>query len=148
MNFFFIYFFTYILTLSGFLLGKSTTDEHKEIKKYILKYYTKIIISLFYMISIGLFYEQTLITILISILFIFHISFWKKKDILHFMNIISLGILLPIYYYLKLEYVYIVLILICVIIAINSFKKFNRKEIAYEIIFYIMTFVVINTILK
>ena len=31
-----LYFFSYAFTLFGFLLGKSTLEEHSEIKKYIM----------------------------------------------------------------------------------------------------------------
>lgn len=148
MSLFFLYFFSYILTLSGFLLGKSTKEEHKEIKKYILNYYTKIILSIFYIISIGLFYNQIMISFLIGLIFILHISFWTKKNLLALFNIISLSILFLIYYYLKIDYLSLILILIGVILIINSFKKFKLKEILYEISIYIILYVILNAILK
>ena len=101
---FYFYIFSYILTLSGFLLGKSTKEEHKEIREYVkIAIYFLALISYialgFSIIFRGLSILAYLIFILGTLLFYFSL---KNKDLEDLHDIILIGSLAIIgldYYY-------------------------------------------------
>ncbi len=132
-----LYISSFFLLQLGFLLGKSTVAEHKEIKRYVL-IISEIFKILFYMSLVYLFYDSLFI-VLFLILFVFHIISKKTQnfDLLNFHNIVLLALSLLL---INESYLFLVLILIFSIIFENSFRNFKFKEELYSFIFYIIIY--------
>ncbi|MCA9495353.1 MAG: hypothetical protein KC589_00275 [Nanoarchaeota archaeon] len=137
----YLYFLTYLLTLSGFLLGKATKEEHDEIK-ITVQSISILLISSFYLILFYLFYNTKIFFILLLFLIIFLLSF-KIKLFFPFHNILILAlsfILLNSYY--GGDYLAFILIMIFTMILFNSFKNFKFKEEIYSIILFGIIYVI------
>jgi hypothetical protein len=138
-----LYISSFFLSQLGFLLGKSTLAEHKEIKKYTL-FTSECFKLLFYASLVYLFYDSYLI-ILFLILFAFHIisKRYNNSDLLNFHNILLLSLSLLLIYK---SYLFLVLILIFSIIIENSFREFRLKEELYSLIFYVIIYLLFGII--
>lgn len=144
VNLFISYFISYILTLSGYLLGKSTTEEHKEIKKFILIARDSLIL-IFYILLLLIFHDS-LWSIYFIILFIFFFVGKNYKDeIKEFHEIISFSsfILLE---NIKSEYSYIIIILIWALILEKSLEKFVLKKEIYSLVVLAIVYFIFSLI--
>ncbi len=139
MEFFIFYIFSYFLTLLGFLLGKSTLEEHIEIKKTTLILVD--ILTLF--LYLGLFYLigfnfNLIIFILSFILFGFSFKFDLIKP-LH--DVFLFAIVFNFFYLNNFGFIYLVLFPMFFLVVQNSFDKFNFRELFYEILILILVFI-------
>lgn len=136
MNFIIIFYITYFLSYFGFLLGKSTEEEHKEIKKFI-NYIVDVLLiityaALIYTFKTNLFIISTIIVLII----LKFISKYHKKYFLDLHNVGLLSItLISFYKNLYIDEVYFTILPLLVLIFDNSFHKFNIKIELYKIIF-------------
>lgn len=143
INFILFYFFTYILTLCGFLLGNSTKEEHKEIKTRVL-FFSILLLIVFYILFIKTFWGKWLLisTIsLIMILFMIAKYILKSEDMKEFYYIALLASsLIAFWNYFELEIYYVLLIVVSMMFD-KSMKKFIlRKEVYSFIIFGLIYF--------
>lgn len=138
MNFFIFYTISYFLTYLGFLLGKATTEEHKEIKNIVF-IYIDILLIIFYLFMFYLIgFNLNLIIFIISFI-LFLLSF--KFKILRTLNDVFLFTITFCYFYLnKIDYLFLVLLPMFFLVLQNSFKKFDVKEVIYEVLILILVF--------
>ena len=135
MNFIIIYFTSYILTLCGYLLGRATKEEHKEIKKYV-NYAIDIIIVVTYISLFYVFRDNLLYIFILCILAILKMvsAFYKK----YLNNIHNIGLfavtLILCYKNSYFDEIYLALLPMLVLIFENSFHKFKIEEEIYKII--------------
>lgn len=124
----------YVTSFFGFSLGKSTLEEHNEIKVKALFFS-----YFFQLLSIlGLFYVNTIQSILLGIVLLLILIFGYLKN--HYMlefNALLLYIS-TFYFYFSSELFFITILPIISLIIENSFKKFNRKEEIYKLIIIIV----------
>lgn len=145
MNFFILYFSSFIISLSGFLLGKSTLEEHKEIKKIVFIFND--ILRIIVLIILIYFTYNTKYIYIISILVLIYIFSLKLKILRELIDIILLGFSLSFFYKIgDLTNIYYSLIPLFIIIIDNSFKKFNLKEFIYSFIIYLIIFILFSLI--
>ena len=139
INFIYLFFASYILTLSGYLLGKSTLEEHKEIKNKVL-FSSEILLVVFTTIFAYLFFKTHLVLtgliIFFTIQFIITKKILKNEDLVEFNFIIILAISLIGFFKYNIEKIYIILIIIISMILDKSLKEFNLKKEIYIIIIY------------
>ena len=88
-----LYFFSFVLTYMGFLLGRSTKEEHDEIKRYVLVF-VDILKLIFFVILFVLFYRHTIIFVVVFALFAGYVGFnlIKKKDLIRLCDILILSL--------------------------------------------------------
>ena len=135
-----LYFFSFVLTYMGFLLGRSTKEEHDEIKRYVLVF-VDILKLIFFVILFVLFYRHTIIFVVVFALFAGYVGFnlIKKKDLIRLCDILILSlsfIFLSIYD----KGVFFVVVFMMAIIFENSFRKFRFKEEFYVVVLYVLIY--------
>jgi lysylphosphatidylglycerol synthetase-like protein (DUF2156 family) len=130
----FLFLFSYIMTLSGFFLGKSTKEEHEEIKKYVRYCIFSLIIIyyiiFFYFLSIKII-SSLIIVLSIVLFFTFLYSIKKNKEellIIHNLVLFSYSFVIL----EKLEYIAYVLLLVFAIFFQKSLREFDIKEEIYS----------------
>ncbi len=129
------FFLCYLLSFFGFSLGKSTKDEHKEVKIYALNfsYAIQIILSIFI-----LFFNFNIITLLIVLIsgILIYLSYFKNHSLIEFNSIFLYSYLF--FTLLDTQYIYFSFLSLLTIIIENSFEKFNFKNELYKIILIII----------
>lgn len=138
INFIFLYFFTYILALCGYLLGNATKEEHKEIKPIIFRFSESFLI-IFYLFSLKFLYGHNILLVILAILLLFFIiakNALKLEDLKEFYYILILAISLIAYYKYNIENIHYVLLIIISMILDKSMKKFIFRKELYSIIMY------------
>ncbi len=140
---FFIYFFSFVLTYVGFLLGKSTKEEHEEIQKTALLYSQLLKIVYFIMLFL-LFYKNLLLEFVLITIFGFEImsEYAKNKDFTRFVDILLFSVSLILFLNYRMEFIAMFIILIFIMIIKNSFHNFVLKEEIYSIIIYLLFYVI------
>lgn len=149
MNFFIIYFFSYFLNFFGFSLGKSTLEEHKEIKKNVL-FTSQILILILYSILIILFIEKIFELIIIVSLLNYYLFSLKhhKKYFLEFHEILIYSITLIFLNHSFKENLLLGVIPIIYMIIRNSFEKFHLKKEIYKIVLVFIIYIIFKLIFK
>lgn len=135
-----LYFFSFVLTYMGFLLGNSTKEEHKEIKRYVLVL-IDILKIVFFIIMFVLFFRHTIILVVLLVLFAGYIgfNFMKKKDLIRLNDILIFSFSF-IFLSIHERGVYLIVILMMALIFENSFRKFKLKEEIYVVVLYMIIF--------
>lgn len=123
----FLFLFSYVLSLSGFLLGKSTFEEHKEIKKYVLGFSEFLKISFFFVLLYFFGNSKVLIFVILLICFYIGVRFVDTWHFKKFFGIIFLASSYLLFEMFFSDYLWLVLILIFVLVFENSFEKFDFK---------------------
>jgi hypothetical protein len=124
----------YVTSFLGFSLGKSTLEEHNEIKIKALFFS-----YMFQFLAIlGLFYIYSTLSIILGTVFllILLIGYFKNHYILEF-NTLLLYIT-TFYLYFSTDYFFITILPIISLIIENSFKKFNRREEIYKFVIIVI----------
>jgi len=142
MYFVFTYFFFFVLTYLGFVLGKSTKEEHEEINIYI-----QITSVLFKLIFYGVMFYilwGTIFVYLQGLLFIlFGISKrMKSQDLLKLTNVILFGVSFLYLFNYSFEIIYLMLLLIFSLMLENSLSNFYLKEEMYVVGIYLLVYFV------
>ncbi len=132
MNPFFFLFFSYVLSWSGFLLGKSTIEEQNEVKKF-ARGFAFILILLFYVFLLYGFYGFSEFYLFVLMCFVFVFGWFEFNLIEHFHNVVLLALSFVFLNDFGLS-LYPILGLVFSMTLINSFKKFNLKEEVYSLI--------------
>lgn len=140
---FLLYFFSYFLTYVGFLLGSSTQDEHKEIKKTTLKI-SEIIKFIYFLLLIVVFHLNLVIVMLIVVLlglYLFNKFSFKNIEFKKLLEIFLLGMSVLMFIEYIPDMIGLVLILMFALIIDKSFEKFHLKESIYSMVIYIIIYV-------
>jgi len=143
-----LYFFSYAFTLLGFLLGKSTLEEHAEIKKYVM-YIIETLKVLFLFVVFYISKTNTSLLIVLC-LFCFYIGvkYFDDTDFNNFFNILFLGVSFILISINSIKEIYLILILIFAIFLEKSFAKFNYKEEIYSFVIYGLIYIIYKIIIK
>ena len=151
MNIIIIYFTSYLLTLCGYLLGRATKEEHKEIKKNV-NYATNMIIIVTY-ISLFYVFRDNLLYILIlcafAILKLILVSYKKHLNNIHNINLndihnVGLFAITLTFCYKKFYFdeIYLALLPMLVLILKNSFHEFKIKKEIHKVIIAIIFLII------
>ncbi|MDA3855987.1 MAG: hypothetical protein PF569_07000 [Candidatus Woesearchaeota archaeon] len=122
----------------GFLLGKSTKEEHDEIKRYVL-----ILSNLLKVIFYGvLFYFSLSLNIIylffaLFLLYVLSLTL-KNKDTMKFHDIVLLGFS---FLFLQNNGLFLLIIFIASLVFENSFIEFDVKEEIYSFVLYVIVYV-------
>lgn len=137
-----LYFFSYFLIYLGFILGKSTKEEHSEIKKIVL-FSSKILKSCFYIICFYIFvYEKIYLSVFLILFVLFLLINVYKKDSNYakLIDVISFGFFLIFTANSQsselMKHIHLVVLLLFAMIFDNSFEKFDKiEELRYFVIY-------------
>ncbi|MEC8339053.1 MAG: hypothetical protein VXZ40_00380 [Nanoarchaeota archaeon] len=120
---------SYLTSLLGFSLGKSTQEEHHEIKTKALlcSYLLQIVATLSIILS------QNYILIGIGLLSLINIAigYFKYHPILEFNAVIVFSTL--VFAYVTTELFFLMILPLISLIIENSFKSYHRKEELYKL---------------
>jgi hypothetical protein len=144
MQFFVSYLVFYLLTLTGYLLGNATKEEHKELKKFIT-YFVDVLLVITYL---GLFYffkSSLLLFLLAGNLILKMLSYkYPTHHLKELHNIILLSVSSIVIITLYSEYFFLMIIPILIMFFEKSFEKFEYKTLFLEIIVYCILFLLIR----
>lgn len=134
MNFVLFYLFSFILTQVGFLLGKSTKEEHKEIKGFVshiieILVFFVYVFAFYFLVFVGKF---SLFGLYLALFSFFLYCFRTKSKLLYEHNVLFFGLLFNTFY--GSVYVFLVLFLIFAMVMESSFREFNFKIFLLEFI--------------
>lgn len=138
INFLFIFFFSFIFTLFGYLLGNATKEEHKEIKPKVLLL-AEILLIIYYLIIVNIFSKNIIVILILGVLFILHLIgkyILKSEDLKEFYYLLMLAISLIAFYKYNFSNIYYTLLLIIVMMLENSMKIFILRKEVYSLIIY------------
>ena len=125
------FFFSYILSYFGFLLGKATDEEHEEIKNYV-NYFIDLLTFITYVIMFYYFFREAYVMFLFILLLAFRIYYKRNNLMIIIHNLILYSFTFTFLNKFQFEAVYIALIPLLIIIFNKSFDKFHlKKEIYY-----------------
>lgn len=135
----------YVLTFTGFLLGKATREEHEEIKRVTLtinRIFILLIYSCFFIliasspISFGLLFFSLVI-------YFFSVMVFEKLMILHNLIFYSVSffVLMPFQ-----EWIFLLSLPIIALGVENSFEKFKANEHRLEIIFLLVIYLILRVL--
>ena len=139
MNPLFIFIISYIITLIGYLLGKATTYEHKEIKEHAL-FFAKAFIAINYAALLYLSFISPIFFVVLGA-GILHIIGENKFELLKDLNYLIVFALS--FFIFKANDVFLMFsfVLFALIIE-NSLKKFNLKEIIASTLILILFYLI------
>ena len=130
---------SYVLTLLGFLLGKSTFEEHKEVKEF-ARWTAFVFIVLFYAFLLYISYGVWQLYVFVALAFVFLFGWFEFNLIEHLHNVVLL--VLGLVFLRGSEFgVYPVLALVFAMILINSFKEFDVREEVYSFVLMCIVYV-------
>lgn len=135
---FYQYFLSYFLLYFGFLLGKSTQEEHNEIKRYVLvvsNFLKFIFYGVLFYFSIG--FNILYLFLLLFVLYVLSLAV-KNDDAMKFHDIFLFGIS---FLFLEGNVLFFLIFLIAALVFENSFRKFEIKEEIYSIVLYLIIYV-------
>ena len=141
MSIFFLYFFSYFLSFTGYLLGKATEEEHKEIKNYV-RYIIEGLIFITYIIAFYLFRNSLIAFFFVVLLILKLLSFkFKIYNLKGFHNVLLFGFSML---YFRGDYIYFSFLPLMAIFFEKSFLKFNWHREAYEFLFLIIVYILVK----
>lgn len=146
---FYLFLFSYVLTLFGFLLGKSTKEEKEEIEFFVKKFVRAL--TLFVFALLIYFLLRSLLLILLTLMIgIYLLTF--KYPLLKDIHLIVFFVFGFSFFTKILEMPYLAVLPIFVLFFENSMKKFRLKEqvfifgtmllfyLAFSVLHYYLTF--------
>jgi hypothetical protein len=124
----------------GFLLGNSTKEEHKEIKKYALVLIDVLKLS-FFVVMFVLFFGYLFVLGVVFVLFIVYVVFnlMKKNDLMRFWDIMVFSLCFILLSVFEKGVFFIVVFLMALVLE-NSFRKFKVKEEVYVLVLYVLIY--------
>ncbi|MCA9486292.1 MAG: hypothetical protein H6500_01005 [Candidatus Woesearchaeota archaeon] len=132
---FFFFLSAYILSYGGFLLGKATQEEHKEIKKKILTF-SHIFRIFVYLATFFFLFPLTKWTLLFLFPLSLYVALWKKEEARHLHDIILLSSSLIFFSLFKSEYLVFTYFTVFALVFENSLRKFLVLREAYALALY------------
>lgn len=126
------FFLSYILTLSGYLLGKSTKEEHSEIKSKIL-FFRDVLVYVFYLSMFYVFRDSVWIFFIIILLFLFLLGRYVRKEIKEFHDIAVFSALILLFN-LEFEHLYLFILIVWTLILEKSLENFIIKKEIYSLV--------------
>lgn len=136
---FILYLFSFLTTYLGFILGKITLEEHKQIKDKVLVL-SDVLKLIFYIFAIYFSKDFNLIYLFGFMFLLFIASKYFKNEKLVKIHDISLLALSIFAFSVLDEKIYIILLIVFAIIFENSFRKFNWKEELGHIALYLVIY--------
>jgi hypothetical protein len=135
----FLYLFSYVLSLTGYLLGKAAHEELRELKTPV-KYIINILIVIFYGVLTYLIGLDYYLIFFVVLFFIFLFSL-KIKIFVEFHDLLLFAITFILMFTLFPKLVYLSLIPVIILFYRKSFEKFDIKKELYSFFIVILIYI-------